>query len=120
MIAFIIDILIVSVSIISVFFTYKVYSKLKGFLLLDILINFKGFENHEECNSLINIINFPIENGFSNLLKDEIYVKLNIKNIGYQSVTIESCYIKKIAFLPDDNNQSILKGRTFSELNSIV
>lgn len=132
------DLSVILIGVISVYFTLKIYVKSKGYLDVDILMNFKGLDEYEQSTSLKNIIDYAAEIGESRLLKDNVFCKVNVKNIGYQPVTIENCYITKIAFFPNhgklilnttapknreiikDRIKLSLKGREFFELNRIV
>ena len=130
-----VELISIVIAIIGLYLAYYSYVRMKGYLDLDFYFQMEGTTLP---NSLLVRMEEMLKSGISKPFEGTFDMAIDIKNTGYQNITIEKIVIERIAFLPTHQElllsrlqgkrkdkmkneiYSFLKGRTFSELNKLI
>ena len=130
-----IELLSIIIAIVALYLAYYSYVRMKGYLDLDFYFQLEGTTLPD---SLLTQMEEMLRNGISKPFEGTFDMSIDIKNTGYQNITIEKIIIERIAFLPTHKElllfrlndkrkdkmkseiDSFLKGRTFSEINKLI
>lgn len=130
-----IELILITIGITSLYLAHYAYIRMRGYLDLDFYFQMEGTTLPD---SLLVKMKEMLRSGISKPFEGTFDMSIDIKNTGYQNITIEKIVIERVAFLPSHKElllsrlngshrdkmqkeiNSFLQGRTFSEINKLI